>query len=157
MDKVDYQIIKALMENGRMTWAELASNIDLSSPAVKERVLKLSEAGVIKEFGVIVDHEKVGTECTAFVLVTLEKPTYRHSFLQLVNNLEEVQECHHIAGEDDYLLKIRCRNTKELDRVISFEIKGLEGIVKTKTTIVMNTEKETVKIPIQHDYFGKKD
>jgi Lrp/AsnC family transcriptional regulator, leucine-responsive regulatory protein len=65
-----------------------------------------------------------------------------------------VQECHHIAGEDDYLLKIRCRNTKDLDRVISLNIKSLRGVIRTKTTIVMDTTKETFQLPLQQDKFS---
>ncbi|MDP4103581.1 MAG: Lrp/AsnC ligand binding domain-containing protein [Bacillota bacterium] len=66
-----------------------------------------------------------------------------------------MQECHHIAGEDDYLLKILCRNTKDLDRVISYEIKSLAGVLRTKTTIVMDTTKETFRIPLQKCKFYK--
>jgi len=99
------------------------------------------------------DSEKVGSELTAFVAVSLEHPKNRGPFLELVNKLEGVQECHHIAGEDDYLLKIRSRNTKDLDRVISHEIKGLKGIIRTKTTIVMDTTKETFRMPLQKHKF----
>lgn len=155
MDSYDYKIIKEIMTNGRVTWAELASQIGLSAPAVKDRVNRLISNNVIKELGAVIDGESVGTECTAFVTVALERPKYRESFLQLVADLDEVQECHHIAGEDDYLLKIRCRNTKDLDRVISYEIKSLAAVLRTKTTIVMDTTKETYRIPLQKDKFHK--
>ncbi|WP_312097229.1 Lrp/AsnC family transcriptional regulator [Niallia sp.] len=155
MDSFDYKIIKAIMTNGRVTWAELASQIGLSAPAIADRVNRLFNNKVIKELGAMVNGESVGTECTAFVTVSLERPRYRKEFLQLVTDLEEVQECHHIAGEDDYLLKIRCRNTKDLDRVISYEIKSLAGVLRTRTTIVMDTTKETFQIPLQKDKFNK--
>lgn len=153
LDSYDYKIIQSIMNNGRITWAELASHIGLSSPAVADRVNRLINKGVINEIGAKIDGEHVGTECTAFVSVSLEKPKYREEFLLLISKLAEVQECHHIAGDDDYLLKIRCRNTKDLDRVISYEIKNLQGVLRTKTTIVMNTMKETFKIPLQKDKF----
>jgi Lrp/AsnC family transcriptional regulator, leucine-responsive regulatory protein len=154
MDTFDLKIINRLMDNSRIKWADLASEVGLSAPATAERVNRLVEQGVIKEFGVLVDSEKVGSELAAFVAVSLERPENRAPFLELVNQLEEVQECHHIAGEDDYLLKIRSRNTKDLDRVISHEIKGLKGVIRTKTTIVMDTTKETFRLPLQKHKFS---
>ncbi|GGI16301.1 Lrp/AsnC family transcriptional regulator [Gottfriedia solisilvae] len=154
MDNYDLKIINQLMDNSRIKWADLAAEIGLSAPATAERVNRLVEQGVIKNFGVLIDAEKVGSELTAFVAVSLERPENRASFLKLINQLEEVQECHHIAGEDDYLLKIRSKNTKDLDRVISHEIKGLKGVIRTKTTIVMDTTKETFRMPLQNHKFS---
>jgi Lrp/AsnC family transcriptional regulator, leucine-responsive regulatory protein len=154
MDAYDLKIINLLMDNARVKWADLASKIGLSAPATAERVNRLIEQGVITSFGILVDAEKVGSELTAFVAVSLERPENRAPFLELINQLEEVQECHHIAGEDDYLLKIRSRNTKDLDRVISHEIKGLNGVIRTKTTIVMDTTKETFRMPLQKNKFS---
>lgn len=154
MDTYDLKIINRLMNNSRIKWADLAAEIGLSAPATADRVNRLIEQGVIKKFGVLVDAEKVGSELTAFVAVSLERPENRAAFLELINQLEEVQECHHIAGEDDYLLKIRSKNTKDLDRVISHEIKGLKGIIRTKTTIVMDSPKETFRIPLQNHKFS---
>ena len=148
MDSFDLKIIEMLMDNSRMKWADLAAQIGLSAPATADRVNRLVEQGVIKKFGILIDGEAIGTELTAFVAVSLERPEYRRPFLELINKLDEVQECHHIAGEDDYLLKIRCRNTKDLDRVISHEIKSLKGIIRTRTTIVMDTAKESFRLPI---------
>jgi len=154
MDSYDLKILNRLMDHSRIKWADLAAEIGLSAPATAERVNRLVEQGVIKNYGVLVDAEKVGSELTAFVAVSLERPENRATFLELINQLEEVQECHHIAGEDDYLLKIRSKNTKDLDRVISHEIKGLNGVIRTKTTIVMDTTKETFRIPLQNHKFS---
>lgn len=79
--------------------------------------------------------------------MTLEKTEERGRFLELVKNQAQIQECHHIAGEGDYLLKVRCGSTKELEKLISEEIKTLPG-VKTKTTVVLSTVKETTKLPL---------
>ncbi|AZB41586.1 Lrp/AsnC family transcriptional regulator [Bacillus sp. FJAT-42376] len=151
MDSYDIKIIKLLMDNSRIKWADLAAQIGLSAPSAAERVSRLQEQGVIKKFGAVIDPDSAGCELTAFVAVSLARPEHRTPFLELMNQLTEVQECHHIAGEDDYLLKIRCRNTKDLDRVISHEIKSLQGIVRTRTTIVMDTAKETAMLPIHGD------
>lgn len=156
MDSFDMKIIQILMENARVTWADLAAEVGLSAPATADRVHRLEEQEVIKGYGAIIDPEYAGNECTAFVAVTLERPEHRPSFLQRVQELKEIQECHHIAGDDDYLLKARCRNTKDLDRVISTELKGLPGVIRTKTTIVMDTSKETCQVPLQANRFSSK-
>ncbi|MCR8849830.1 Lrp/AsnC family transcriptional regulator [Rossellomorea sp. SC111] len=148
MDAYDKKILDAIMQDSRVKWSDLAATIGLSAPATADRVNRLIEKGVIKQFGAILDAASLGYELTAFVAVSLERPEHREPFLQLINELVEVQECHHIAGEDDYLLKIRSRNTKDLDRIISHEIKSLHGIIRTKTTIVMDSLKESTILPL---------
>ncbi|WP_241654776.1 Lrp/AsnC family transcriptional regulator [Sporolactobacillus shoreae] len=147
LDSYDEKILRMLMANARATWSDLASSIGLSSPAAADRVRRLEEKGIIKGYGVAVDPELVGYFCTAFVAVTLERAELRSDFLHLIDCLKEVQECHHIAGDYDYLLKVRCINTKDLDRVISSGLKSLPGI-RTRTTIVLNTLKESTRLPL---------
>ena len=156
MDNLDYKILKLVMENSRIAWSDIAAQVGLSAPAVTERYNRLVQQGVIEEVTLKVNAELVGNECMAFVAVTLEKPIYREAFLQKIEALEEVQECHHIAGDADYFVKICCRNTKDLDRIISYELKGIDGILNTKTTIVMNTLKETMQTKLQHHVFHMK-
>ncbi|NJL91783.1 MAG: Lrp/AsnC family transcriptional regulator [Coleofasciculaceae cyanobacterium SM2_1_6] len=62
--------------------------------------------------------------------------------------LPEIQECHHVTGDDDYLLKVRCANTRSLEALISNQIKGLPGILRTRTTLALSTVKETPALPI---------
>ncbi|WGG46814.1 Lrp/AsnC family transcriptional regulator [Rossellomorea sp. DA94] len=154
MDAYDKKILDAIMHDSRLKWSDLAATIGLSAPATADRVNRLIEKGVIKHFGAILDAASLGSELTAFVAVSLERPEHRGPFLQLINELVEVQECHHIAGEDDYLLKIRSRNTKDLDRIISHEIKSLHGITRTKTTIVMDSIKESTILPLPSGTFS---
>ncbi|MCC5801003.1 Lrp/AsnC family transcriptional regulator [Rossellomorea vietnamensis] len=154
MDSYDKKILGAIMQDSRIKWSDLAATIELSAPATADRVNRLIEKGVIKHFGAILDAPSLGSELTAFVAVSLERPEHRGPFLQLINELVEVQECHHIAGEDDYLLKIRSRNTKDLDRIISHEIKSLHGIIRTKTTIVMDSFKESTILPLPSGRFS---
>jgi Lrp/AsnC family leucine-responsive transcriptional regulator len=153
LDTLDLKLLRILMKQGRATWSDLAAEIEMSSPAVAERVRRLEEKGVIKTYEAVIDPELVGNTCTAFVAVTLEKTEQRADFLDLIKILDEVQECHHIAGDYDYLLKVRTQDTKDLDRVISCELKALPGI-KTRTTIVMNSLKETTQLPIHADRFS---
>jgi Lrp/AsnC family leucine-responsive transcriptional regulator len=148
MDALDYKALAQLMENGRATWTELAHGLGLSAPAVADRVRRLEERGVIRGYAALVDPEAVGYTLTAFVTVTTDRPEHRAPFLDLAQRLPEVQECHHVAGDDDYLLKLVCRNPRDLDRVVSDELKSLPGVLRTRTTIVLATHKATPVVPL---------
>ena len=156
MDLLDFKALRSLMANGRVSWSDLATELGLSAPSSAERVHRMEQQGVIEGYTAIVDPSSVGSELAAFVSVTLDHPRSRDAFISFVQDLPEVQECHHIAGDHDYLLKVRCRNTKDLDRVISVELKGLEGVSKTCTTIVLDTTKETPNVPLFNDIFTAK-
>ena len=140
--------IEALQSSGRESWAKLGETLGMTGPAAAERVRKLEESGVITGYAALVDPESVGAGLTAFVAVTLERPEHRKAFLKRVGKLAEVQECHHVAGDDDYLLKVRCRGTRDLDRVISEELKSVPGVGRTRSTIVLSTAKETPIVPL---------
>lgn len=148
--------IQTLMTNGRSTWSELANALGLSAPAAAERIHRMEQQGIITGYSARVDPELVGCTLTAFVAITLDHPRHRDGFLLRISDLPEIQECHHIAGDHDYLLKVRCRNTRDLDRVVSVEIKGLPGIAKTHTTIVLQTAKETPAVPLFDEFFTTK-
>ncbi len=107
MDNFDLKIIDCLMRKARMTWAELGALLGLTAPAAADRVHRLEERGVIKGYTALIDPEAIGCQVTAFIAVTLDQPAARGSFLASIVNLPQVQECHHIAGDYDYLLKIR--------------------------------------------------
>jgi Lrp/AsnC family leucine-responsive transcriptional regulator len=122
--------------------------LNLSGPSTADRVKKLEEAGTITSYAAIVNPEAVGCSLLAFVAVVLEHPRDRSGFIDFVRDTASVQECHHVTGEYDYLLKIRCQNTAELERLISNDLKDSGGIAKTQTIIALSTVKETVKLPI---------
>jgi Lrp/AsnC family leucine-responsive transcriptional regulator len=147
MDDLDRKALGILQKNGRATWAEVASELELSPPSAADRVRRLEEHGVIQRYTAVVDAEKLGYELTAFVAVGLTKPAHRASFLKVVMAAPEVLECHHIAGDADYLLKVRCRNTRHLDTLLTDVLKGGPAVARTSTTIVLATAKETTAVP----------
>lgn len=148
MDSYDLKIINFLKRDARMKWSTLAQHIGLSAPAVAERVARLQEQGIIRQLTTVLDPSSFDYRLAAFVAVSLERPEHRAPFLKRIQELEHVLECHHVAGDDDYLLKIRCRDTEQLDEIITYQIKGLPGILRTKTTIIMRTEKESLHFPL---------
>jgi len=148
LDSLDYKAIEQLMVQGRMTWSDLAAVLQLSAPATADRVRRLEEKGVIQGYAAQIHPPAVGMDLLAYVAVTLERPDHRAAFLALVQQTPEIQECHHVAGEDDYWLKVRCCHTRHLEQLISDRLKSLPGIVRTRTTIVLSTVKETPHIPL---------
>ena len=147
-DALDSKIVKSLMDNGRMTFAELAGQLGLSAPAAAERVRRLEERGVIKGYAALVDPELAGCGVTAFVAVALERPEHRAPFAEAVVAKAEIQECHHVAGDFDYLLKVRCERLRDLERLVGEVVKGLPGVVRTRTTIALSAVKETPALPL---------
>jgi Lrp/AsnC family leucine-responsive transcriptional regulator len=149
MDATDHKALRVLMKEGRVSWAELGQRLGLSAPAIADRVRKLEEQGVIRGYAAITDHEALGFPLVAFVAVCLRDQRRRSVFLKGIGKLEEVVECHHVTGEDDYLLKIRCRGARDLNRILVEELKGKLNVARSRTTIVLDSAKEIVSVPIQ--------
>jgi Lrp/AsnC family leucine-responsive transcriptional regulator len=148
MDSTDHELLRRLQHDGRAHWAELASAVKLTPPAVAERVHKLTTAGVIRRIAARVDPDAVGLPLLAFVAVTLGHPRDRRPFLARVAAAPEILECHHVAGEHDFLLKVRCAGTAALDTLLSDTLKAMDGVVRTNTTIVLGSPKETDVLPL---------
>jgi Lrp/AsnC family transcriptional regulator, leucine-responsive regulatory protein len=135
------------MANARSTWAELGALIGLSAPATADRVRKLEETGVITGYAALVNPEAIGCGLAALISLTIENPEYRPAIIKKIGELAEILECHHVAGDVDYILKVRCAGTRGLERLISDELKIFPG-VKTKTTVILSTVKETPVLPL---------
>ena len=133
--------------DGRASWADLGTALGLSAPAAAERVRKLLDGGVIRGVTAVLDPETAGFPVLAFVAVTLAAQGERAAFLDAVRRHALIQECHHVAGDDDFLLKVRARSLSELESVLADELKGRLGIARTRTTIVLGTAKETTRLP----------
>jgi Lrp/AsnC family transcriptional regulator, leucine-responsive regulatory protein len=148
LKSLDRKALKLLMRNGRATWAELGQFLGLSAPSAAERVRKLEQRGVIRGYAALIDPASVGRPLTAYISVSLASHRNRAAFLRAIAKMEQVAECHHVAGDDDYLLKVRCRGTDDLDHLLAKELKEKLGVARTRTTIVLSTAKESVRVPI---------
>ena len=142
IDEQDRTILSRLTEDARVSWAELALELGLSAPAVAERVKRLKERGVIRGFHAVLDPPSLGLGLTAFISVTLAHPCDRAAFLKTVRRQGEVKEAHHLAGEDDYLLKAHCRDTAHLEHLLTAVLQSVKGVQRTRTSIVLGTVKE---------------
>jgi Lrp/AsnC family transcriptional regulator, leucine-responsive regulatory protein len=148
LDSLDRKVLKFLVRNGRATWAELGQLLGLSAPSAAERVRKLEQRGVIRGYAALIDPASVGRPLIAYISVSLASHRNRAAFLRAIAKMEQVAECHHVAGDDDYLLKVRCRGTQDLDHLLARELKEKLGVARTRTTIVLSTAKESVRVPI---------
>ena len=151
LDSLDSKALSFLSAQGRATWAELGQLLGLSAPSAADRVRKLEEHGVIRGYAALIDPAAVGYPLTAYISVSLASHRQRTSFLRTIEKMEQVCECHHVAGDDDYLLKVRCRGTEDLDHLLTKELKEKLGVARTRTTIVLGTAKESVRVPIAQD------
>lgn len=148
MDEHDRKILEVLMEHGRTTWADLAATVGLSPPSTAERVRKLEDRGVIRGYRTHVDPDSLGFPLLAFVSVSSADPDGHEALLSWAAETAEVQECHIVAGDYDYLLKVRCRGTRHLERLLRKGVRSLPGVAKTHSTVVLATHEESASFPV---------
>lgn len=150
LDTVDLQILEVLQHEGRITNFDLAHRIGLTPAPTLARVKKLEVAGYIRRFVALVDQAKVGLPVTAFVSVILESHKKRTTldFVKAVQGLPEVLECHHIAGDEDFLLKVVAANPSDYEKFVLEKLTKIDGIEKVKTIFVLSSPKLETAIPI---------
>lgn len=150
LDRIDQTLLEELQIDGRISNAELARRVDLSSPGLHKRLRRLEEAGVIRGYVALVDREAVGYDMLCFVQVTLQRhePDAVDHFRREVHMMAEVLECHHITGEYDYLLKVVVRNRKHLERFILETLTPVRGMDKIRTSLVLSEIKATTAVQV---------
>ena len=148
MDSIDLRILSILQEAGDTSKAELARRVELTPPAVLERLKKLREQGVLRATTAVLDPELLGYSCLAFVQVQTDPPETDRVARELAE-LTGTQEVHHVAGDDCLLVKVRCADTQSLSRILREKFHGRSGVRSTRSTIVLETVKETSSLPIQ--------
>ena len=146
MDEIDSRILDALKENGRATASEISKKVSLSIPAVAERIRKLEQSGIIQQYTVRLNQKAQGYSLMAFILVNLDCSEHTDQFRTQIVRERNVLECHHIAGPNDYLLKVLVADTDELEHFISHVLKKMKGVVSSNTFIRMSTLKEEMNL-----------
>jgi Lrp/AsnC family leucine-responsive transcriptional regulator len=148
IDEVDGKILAILQKNARTTQADIAKSVGLAPSAVLERIRKLEAKGVIREYAAHLDPHVVHRALLAFVAVrTSEYGPEQPSALALAK-IPDVLEIHHVAGEDCFLLKVRAKDAEHLGQMLRTQIAAVPGVTSTRTTIVLETVKETSRLPI---------
>ena len=140
-DSMDRKIACLLMEDSTLTSAQIGEIVGLSSSAANERVRKMKKDGYIKKFVAILDSKFMEMELGAFISVWTECGN-NDNFPECVKDNINILECHRITGSASYLLKVRCKNTKDLDDLTINFLKKQPGVTRTITQIIMSADKE---------------
>jgi Lrp/AsnC family leucine-responsive transcriptional regulator len=148
MDDVDARILAILQENARETQAEIARAVGLAPSAVLERIRKLEARGVIRGYTAVLDPRTMGLGMLAFVAVRSEEGPSDDSVAQQLAALAEVLEVHHVAGDDCYLVKVRAKDAEQLGVLLRTRIGRIPGVRSTRTTIVLETVKESSRLAL---------
>ena len=141
IDQIDLKILYILQTDGRRRLADIADEVDLSAPAVMERVKKLEASGVIRGYQALIDGKKVGKDITAFIGVSIGNQRDMERFANQMMRYRDVLECHHVTGDESFILKVRLANTAALEKLLA-EIRSVEGVTRTVTKVVLSTAKE---------------
>ena len=151
LDEMDRRVLQLLQENGRMTNAEIARRVNLSTPGLQKRLKKLEKARVIEGYMTRVNRKALGLDLLCFVQVSLtpqQQPERMGQFCDRMQGLSEVLECHHLTGELDYLLKVVVTDRQHLERFLFETIAQLPGVDKIQTRIVINEIKTSTALPL---------
>ena len=148
IDTIDLRIAEILQANARETQADIARDVGLAPSAVLERIRKLEARGVIKGYTAQIDPHVIDQGTLAFVAVRSEEPLGDDNVGRLLANCAEVLEVHHVAGDDCYLIKVRARDAEHLGQLLRMRFARMPGVRSTRTTVVLETVKETSRMPI---------
>jgi Lrp/AsnC family transcriptional regulator, leucine-responsive regulatory protein len=144
----DAKILAVLQRDGRRPYADLGSEVGMSGPSAHERVKKLEARGVITGYAAIVDPRAVGYDILAFSWITQAPGTTRQDLSEAFATIPEIEECHHITGEADYLIKVRARDTRDLERVLRL-VQSTPNVFQTETDVVFSSgfERRPLHVP----------
>jgi len=146
LDKIDRELMDVLQKDAKMSYAEIAKRLGISSSGVHKRIKRLVDGGIIKRFVAVVDPHAVGKRLKAFIGVATG-PGACATVKPKLMEMPEVLEIHEVAGEHDLFLKLVTEDTLKLNDILH-EIDRIPGVSGTRTLVVLKTEKETTSIKI---------
>lgn len=150
IDEISMEILKILQEKARIPNVEVSRQVGLAPSAVLERIRKMEKQGIIDGYEVRLNPERFGSRQISYIHITASPDAFGdHGLGEKLAELPEVQEVHHIAGNDGYLVKVRTEDTRQLGIFLKSKILVLDGVESTSTTTVLETYKETSKIPLR--------
>lgn len=140
MEDLDRQIVRLLVRDGRMSYTDVGKATGLSTSAAHQRVRRLEQRGIIRGYGAVVDAEALGLPLTAFISVKPIDPAAPDDAPERLADLEEVEACHSVAGDESYILKVRVGAPGDLETLLA-KIRAAAN-VSTRTTVVLSTPYE---------------
>lgn len=148
LDETDLQILDLLQANARETQVEIAKVVGLAPSAVQERIRKLEARGVLRGYTAQIDPKSLDLGLLAFVAVRSDEAGSENVIARQLGDFPEVLEVHHVAGDDCYLIKVRARDAEDLGHMLRTRFSRIPGVRSTRTTVVLETVKETPRLPI---------
>ena len=149
IDEIDSKILTLLQKDGKMTFKEIANELDLTTTPVYERIKKMEKNGVIQSYKAIVDRRKLGLQLLVFCNVSLKEhqASFLENFENDIVNFPEVISCYHIAGMYDYLIQLTVKDMDEYQVFISKKIANINNIAKVQSSFVMTEVKTNQDLP----------
>ncbi len=130
MDSTDYRIIEILQNNGRISMKDLGKTVNMTPPAVTERVRRLEESGIILGYRAVIDPKKLNKNIMSFINVELSPHNYQ-PFIDYAEKNEKIIECHHVTGGSSIIIKVLAESMIDLKYLID----DIKKIGSTQTTI----------------------
>ena len=151
LNRIDRNILRELQQDGRLSYAELARRVGLTTTPCMERVRRLERDGVITGFSALVNPGTVGAALLVFVQIRLSRTSQDNfaGFRAAASDLPEVQECYLVSGDFDYLIKARVADMAAYREFLGETLLGLPGVQASTSYVVMETVKETLCVPIR--------
>jgi len=149
IDETDRRILSMLQHNARVTNAEIARQVAMAPSAVLERVRKLEDRGFVREYTARLEPEALDLGLLAFIFVRTKAGTWQANTAEELASFPQIEEVHHVAGEDCFLVKVRVKDTNALGELLRDCIDEIESVAGTRTTVVLNSVKETSRICLE--------
>jgi Lrp/AsnC family leucine-responsive transcriptional regulator len=148
LDEVDLKILGLMQGNARISNADLARELEMAPSAVLERVKKLEQKKVILQYNASINPLAVNQKLLAFIFIKVKDMGSDAKIAATMAKIPEVQEIHHVAGEDCFLVKVRTEDSASLMELMRKSLKNIPDVLSTKTTIVLETVKEQQQLVI---------
>lgn len=150
LDQTDRKILEILQSNAKITNAQLSKDIGLSPAPTLERVKKLETAGVIKSYHAMLDNNRIGLGVNTFVKVSLKghNKTNIDIFLDKINQIPEVIECHHITGSGDFVLKVISTDIASYQKLMLEKVSDIEVVDGLESMVILSTFKDSKVMPV---------
>lgn len=150
LDLIDHKILECLQRNAKITNTALAREVGLSPAPTLERVKKLEQSGIIKNYHAELDTDILGFGVIVFIQASLKGSNKEmfNNFVKKIKNIPEVIECHHVTGSSDFLLKVMTQNIKTYNEFIMEKLIGLEEIGNVQSMMVLTTLKDAKVLPL---------
>ena len=152
LNRIDRNILRALQKNARVSYAELARQVGLSTTPCKERVKRLEREGIIRSYQAILDPQYLDAALVVFVQIRLNRTSQDifEEFKRDAYDLAEVQECYLVSGNFDYLIKARVADMAAYRKFLGETLLTLPGVQESTSYVVMEQVKETLSLEVPY-------